>query len=381
LKYNTAFPYFHETDIQDILRKTEDFLRGNGMLSMGQYVDQFESEFAQTTGTQYAIAVPSCTAGLETVLTAMGVGDGDEVIVPVQTFIATGSSVVRVGAKPIFCEVNKNFLLDFDDLKRRITNNTKAVILVHFAGIIHEDVLEIKAYLNDLDIFLIEDAAHAHGASINGINAGNLGDAACFSFFSTKNTTTGEGGMITTNNPELAEKSDSIRNRGKDMDAKTEIFNCIGTNLRLTEFQALLGLTQLNRLNEFISHRNSVAKIYNDKLLVLFSNGHAEGPELAGGVVHAYWRYWVRLNTNIDRENIQVKMAESSIKTDWAYSPLVHLQPVFKEMYGNEQGMLPHSEAYAQTHICLPIHFSITLEDAGFIADEFIKVVLAEVME
>ncbi|KJZ15965.1 hypothetical protein TW85_03535 [Marinomonas sp. S3726] len=379
MKYNTAFPFFYESDIQDILSKTEDFLRGNGMLSMGKYVHEFEQKFSQTIGAQHSIAVTSCTAALETVLTSMGIGVADEVIVPAQTFIATGSSVVRVGARPVFCEVNENFILDFSDLKQRITKNTKAVMLVHFAGIIHDDVFEIKKYLNERDIYLIEDAAHAHGASINGVYAGNLGDAACFSFFSTKNTTTGEGGMITTNNPELAKKCDSIRHRGKDMDADCELFNCIGTNLRLTEFQALLGLTQLNRLNEFISHRNAVAKIYNEKLSVLFSNNLAEGPEIADGIVHAYWRYWIRLGANIDRENIQLKMAENAIKTDWAYSPLVHLQPVFKEMYGNEQGMLPLSEAYAQTHICLPIHFSITLEDAEFIADEFIKVVLAEV--
>ncbi len=379
MKYNTALPFFHESDIQDILSKTEDFLRGNGMLSMGKYVQEFEQKFAETTGAQHSIAVTSCTAALETVLTAIGLGAGDEVIVPVQTFIATGSSVVRAGAKPVFCEVNANFLLDFDDLKQRITKNTKAVILVHFAGIIHDDVFEIKKYLNERDIYLIEDAAHAHGASINDVNAGNLGDAACFSFFSTKNTTTGEGGMITTSNPQLAKKCDSIRHRGKDMDADTEMFNCIGTNLRLTEFQALLGLAQIKRLDEFISHRNAVAQIYNEKLSVLFANDHVQAPDLADGVVHAYWRYWVRLDTNIDRERIQVKMAESSIKTDWAYSPLVHLQPVFKQMYGNEQGMLPRSEAYAQTHFCLPIHFSIALEDAEFIADEFIKAVLAEV--
>lgn len=378
MKYNTAFPYFHEEDIQDILSKTEDFLRGNGMLSMGQYVREFEAEFAKHTDTKHAIVVPSCTAGLETALTAVGVGAGDEVIVPAQTFIASGSSVVRAGARPVFCEVNENFLIDMNDLKQRITKRTKAVILVHFAGLIHDDVMQMRQYLNDQGIYLIEDAAHAHGASIAGVKAGNLGDIACFSFFSTKNTTTGEGGMITTNNAELAKKCDSIRNRGLDLDADSEVFDRIGSNLRVPEFQALLGLAQLKRLHEFTGHRNRIAEVYDAKLLPLVQDGQLSPPNFSTNIVHAYWRYWIRLDEKYDRERIREIMATASIKVDWAYAPLVHLQPVFKTLYGNESGMLPHAEAYADSHICLPIHFLISEQDAEFIADSLINALIAE---
>ena len=186
MKYRTSSPHFPKEDIEEILPKISEILEGKGLLSMGDNVKEFESSFSSFVGSRAAVATNSCSSALEISLNVLGVGSGDEVIVPTQTFIATGSSVVKVGAKPIFCEINKNFLIDFEDLKKKINKHTKAVVIVHFAGLIHEDILNIRKFLNEKGIFLIEDAAHAIGSSLNGIKAGNFGDLSCFSFFQRK---------------------------------------------------------------------------------------------------------------------------------------------------------------------------------------------------
>jgi|SaaInlV_150m_DNA_5_1039734.scaffolds.fasta_scaffold21430_2 perosamine synthetase len=374
MKYNTAFPYFPEEDIQNILRKFKELLEGKGLLSMGKYVKEFEKKFADYIGVEHAIATTSCTSALETVLFASGIGEGDEVIIPSQTFIATASAVVRSGATPIFSEVNQNFLLDFEDMKSRITSKTKAVIFVHFSGLTNENIFTIKDWLNERGVLLLEDAAHAHGASVFDKKIGSIGDAATFSFYSTKNMTTGEGGMITTNNTHIAEKCTSIRSRGLDIKAKYEIFNELGTNQRMTEVQALMGLSQLNNLNDFVIYRNKLANAYNKYLQPLVEDGSIRLIKVNHDtMVNAYWRYTVFLKNGQNREEIRKKMEGYSIKIDWAYQPMVHLQPIFKKMYGMREGDLPLSEQLAETHICLPIHLGISMKGVKYISDKFIE--------
>ena len=370
MEYNTALPYFPEEDIEYILKNFKKLLAGDGLLSMGKYVEEFENNFAKYIGVEYAIATTSCTSALETVLTASGIGDGDEVIVPTQTFIATASAVVQKGAKPVFAEINNFFLLDFEDMKSKITEKTKAVIFVHFAGLIDKNLFEIKSWLKDREILLIEDAAHAHGASLCDQKAGSLGDAATFSFYSTKNMTTGEGGMITTNDEVLEEKCSSIRSRGLNNSAGYEIFNELGTNLRVTEVQALMGISQLKNLDEFVSHRNKVAETYTQILRPL---EEIQSVCLLGisnsKIVHAFWRYIILLTNGQDREQIKGNMENFSIKIDWAYQPLVHLQPIIQKLYNTKKGDLPFSEQLAETHICLPIHMGISTNDAKKIGE------------
>ena len=221
---------------------------------------------------------------------------------------------------------------------------------------------------------LLEDAAHAHGASLNNQMAGSIGDAAAFSFYSTKNMTTGEGGMITTNDPAIGEKCASIRARGLDTGAGYEIFNELGTNQRVTEVQALMGISQLKRLELFIAHRNKVADIYTQCLRPLAEAGTIRLLEVnQNKVIHTYWRYIVFLTKGQDREKIKGNMGNHSIKIDWAYQPLVHLQPVMQKMYGTRKGDLPFSEQLAETHICLPIHLGISTNDAIGIANKLVK--------
>ena len=376
MKYNMAFPYFPEEDIKEIIEETKAILSGQAFLTMGEKVATFEKKFAQYVGTQYAIATNSCTSALEISLRVIGLQPGDEVIVPAQTFIATGSSVVINGGKVVFADVDENFLLDFNDVKARITQKTKAVIMVHFAGLIHPQILAIKEYLKKKGIYLIEDAAHAHGAKINNTFAGNLGDLGCFSFYSTKIMTTGEGGMITVNDPSLAKLCNSTRNRGLDVEANSEIFTQLGSNRRFTEFQALLGLAQLKRLEDFVAHRNKIANIYKRVLSPLRNKGLIRFQDYAENVRHAYWRFVIWLSADcISREQLKEQAQAHGIKIDWPYSPLLHLQPVFQKLYGTDKNSLSKAEARAKNHFCLPMHYQIKAADAEFIANKILEII------
>jgi len=377
MKYNSALPYFFEEDIQDILAKFGDILRGKGLLSMGKNVKEFEKQFSNYVQTEYAIATSSCTTALEAVLSAIDLSPSDEVIIPAQTFIATASSVVRMGAKPVFCGIDEDHLLDIDHVLKSITPKTKAVIIVHFAGMIHESIFDLKKILNEKGIILIEDAAHATGANIRGVQAGNLGDIACFSFFSTKIITTGEGGMIATNSSEFSYLCSGIRDRGRDQKSTQEQFNLIGSNSRMTEFQAILGISQLNQLDRFIKHRNQLARTYRKKLETLIANGDISVQNPGQKTYHSYWRFVINIKNGPDREKLKRDLEKSSISIDWPYAPQVHLQPIFRKLYGNDIGMLKRTEKLTNNHICLPIHYGITVDDAKLISERFLEAFLS----
>lgn len=366
--YRAAFPYFPDEDINKILDEAKELLVGNGMLTMGKNVSSFENEFASYCDCKYGISSNSCTSSLEIALNILRLEKTDEVIVPVQTFVATGSAVVRAGATPVFCDTDDNFLIDFENLKSKITGKTKAVIIVHYAGLISENILKIRDYLKERNIIFIEDAAHAHGAHFRKNKAGSIGDMGCFSFFSTKIMTTGEGGMITTNNPKFYKIASSIRSIGIDLDSKNQIFSSIGSNNRLTEFQSILGRYQLKRLDEFVSYRNKIADIYKTELEPLvFSKKIRFQKYNIKTTKHPYWRFIVFLNEKIDRNNVIRQMKESGVMIDAPYEPLLHHQPVLQK-YCRKKFI--NAEKLNRTHISLPIHLKITEEDAKFIAEE-----------
>lgn len=362
-KYNTAFPYFPKDDIEEILKDTREMLNGNKMLTMGENVQKFEKDFSAYCQSNYAVATNSCTSALEIALSSLNLTSEDEVIVPVQTFVATGSCVLKSGAKIVFCDVDDDFLLDFEFMKRLINKNTKAVIIVHFAGMISTNIIKIRDYLKEKNIILIEDDAHAHGATFGDLKAGNIGDIGCFSFYSTKIITTGEGGMITTNNQEIYEKCASLRNRGIDINYKGELFINLGSNHRFTEFQGLLGIYQLKRLEEFLEHRNKIANIYKNELSNLIDKGIVRLQVPAQNSRHSYWRFIIFLN-NHDRDEIIQKLNGLNIKADAPYFPLLHNQPLFRNI---EKENMQNAERLSKTHLSLPIHMLISEDDAKFI--------------
>lgn len=374
MKYTTAFPFFPPKEIEWILKETQLILSGEKMLSMGENVRKFEENFSAYCNRKYGIVTNSCTSALDIVLRSLKLSEDDEVIVPTQTFFANLSSIVNSRAKPVFCDTDENFLMSFDDLEEKITPNTKAIIVVHFAGAISRDIFKIKELCHRLGITLIEDCAHAHGAYATDSNgkihrAGSIGDIGCFSFFSTKIMTTGEGGMIVCDNKERSLIFRSLANRGLNPLNKIEEFNQYGENFRLSEFNATLGLSQLRCLEDFIDHRNQIAQIYKVELEEL--KHLLRFQEVSSGYRHSYWRFIVFLKKH-NPKNIIEKLAKKEICADAPYSPLLHQQPIL-----SNHSSCPKAEELSKTHISLPIHMKITLEDAKKIAKE-LKSILQE---
>jgi perosamine synthetase len=361
----TAFPYFPPDEQEWLTNELREIM--NGQLAMGPRVARFEKEFAAYCDVPYAVAFPSCTSSMEAALKALGVGPGDEVLVPVETFIATGMVVSLAGARPVFTEISPStFSMDFDDASSKVTDRTRGAIVVHFGGFISPDLPAFVQKMHDSGRFVIEDAAHAPGAELNGKRAGSLADAGCFSFYPTKIMTTGEGGMLTTHREDIAKIARSLQNRGRDMTNPLESYVLPGRNNRFTEIAAAMGLSQLKCLPEFLDTRRRVAAIYDEVLLaselfVPLIPGDKSAP--------AYWRYVATPSLKIDRQLLRERLAADGITIDWAYDPPLHLQPVFREMFGTKPGLLPKSEEILSRHICLPVHAQMRDVDAQFVAE------------
>lgn len=359
-KINMANPHFTEEDRAWIHRDMDAIL--DGALSMGPNVQAFEREFATMAGVRHAIAMNSCTAALEIALLALGFEAGGEVIVPAETFIATGMAVHLVGGIPVFAEISEStFCLDLEDVKRRVNIRTKGIILVHMAGFITPDIIEFRRYCDTQGLFLIEDAAHAPGATRAGRGAGSFGHAGCFSFYPTKVLTAGEGGMLTTDSDEVAAYARSLQHRGRDMQASAEQYNLPGRNVRMTEMAALLGRVQLSHLDEFLERRRQVAAIYQSEL---------QGDERIRLIMpdevsaSSYWKIPALLGAATERVAVTERMKNAGVSVDWAYQPALHLQPVFRDLYGTKIGQLPRTEDLLARHICLPCHPQMSEEDA-----------------
>jgi len=361
----TAFPYFPPEEQEWLDQELRAIL--NGQLAMGPRVAEFEKKFAAYCGQPFGVAFPSCTSSTEAALIALDVKPGDEVLVPVETFIATGMVVSLVGATPVFTEISeKTFAMDLDDAWSRVTDRTRGAIFVHFAGFISPDLPEFVRRMHESGRFVIEDAAHAPGAELNGKRAGSFADAGCFSFYPTKVITTGEGGMLVTGDDKIAKLARSLQNRGRDMNNSEESYILSGRNNRFTEIAASMGLSQLRCLPVFLEERRKVAAIYDDLLLQselfvpLLANGHS---------APSYWRYVAIPTVKIDRKALRTRLAADQITIDWAYDPPLHLQPVFRQMLGTKPGMLPKSEELLSRHICLPIHARLRPEDAEYVIE------------
>lgn len=361
-KINMAEPHFSEEDRKWIHKEIEAIL--DGTLSMGPNVQAFESEFATRVGVRHAIAMNSCTSALEAALQSRNV-IGREVIVPSEAFIATGMAVHLTGAKPIFAEISELTLcLDLEDVQQKVTKNTAGVIIVHMAGLITPDILEFRKFCDSNKLFLIEDAAHTPGAQHRGIEAGSLGHVGCFSFYPTKLITAGEGGMLTTHDDEIAAFARSYQHRGRDMQSSVERYILPGRNVRMAETAALLGRVQLSHLDEFLLRRRKIASIYKREL------ANTSGLKLIlpeGIESSSFWKVPLLLDPVIDRDSVVAKMATKGISVDSAYQPALHLQPVFQNLYGSSEGILPRSEVILSRHLCLPCHPRMSDKDVDYV--------------
>jgi dTDP-4-amino-4,6-dideoxygalactose transaminase len=290
---------------------------------------------------------------------------GREVIVPTNTFVATPNSVIFAGGKPVFADIREDTLcIDPEDVEEKISSRTAGIIVVHIAGLVCPQIRGLRELCGDHDLFLLEDAAHAHGATIDGEKAGSLGDTGCFSFYPTKVMTTGEGGMITTDNRELAEAALCMRTHGQD--AKRNMV-MLGHNWRMGEIAAIMGRRQLSNLEAFVRKRNEIAKHYERLLVDIKKIALFRTP---ANIRHSYYKYPLKVKESIDVEELALSLKNKyGIETGNIYYPPCHLHPFYRENFGTKEGDLPISESVLKRVICLPMHAGLGKEDAEYVSN------------
>lgn len=370
MKVPAAGIYFPEEDRKEILSNIEKALE-SGQLTLGKSGEEFEKKFAEYVGAKHAIAVNSGTSALEIPLRIFDVR-GKNVIVPTNTFFATPAAVIHAGGKVKFAEADpKTFSLDVDDISEKIDKDTKGVIVVHIGGIVTPRIEEIKKLCDDNNLFLLEDAAHAHGSSLHGKKAGTFGPTASFSFYPTKVMTSGEGGMIVTDDPDVQKKAVIYRDQGKS-GFLGNVHVELGYNWRMSELHAVLGLSQLRRLDEFIERRRRMAKIYDERLKDIDG---IKGLAMPDGVKSNYYKYIALLDKGIDRGAIKKELKEKygvSLSGE-VYELPCHLQPVFKDL-GYKEGDFPVAEDICKRHVCLPVFATMTEDQANYVVDSLKEV-------
>ena len=349
-------PDISEDDIAEVV----DTLR-SGWLVYGGKTQRFEAEFRKLAGAEHAVAVSSCTAGMHLALLAAGVGPGDEVITSPLTFPATANVIVHAGATPVLADICADDLnIDPAEVERRVTPRTKAIMPVHYAGQPCR-MDEILAIARRHGLLVIEDAATAAGAYYRGRPIGSLGDATVFSFYAIKNMTTGEGGIVTTDDAALAEKVASLRNHGLDSNAwnryakEGQPFYTVtepGFKYPFTDLQASLGLGQLRRLREFNEKRTRLAALYG-KLFARLPE--VETPTVRPEVESNWHLYVVRLReAGISRDAFIAALRERGIGTAVHYLP-VHYHPYYRERFGFGKGDYPVTEREFERLVSLPL--------------------------
>jgi perosamine synthetase len=366
--------YFPEEDRKELLEQIDGILR-SGQLTLGKYTKEFEERFAQYIGTKYAIAVNSGTSALEIILRALDIG-GSSVIVPTNTFFATPASVIHAGGKVVFADITDNLWLDPESMKRSIQGDTRAVIVVHIGGIIPPQIGEIQQICKEHSLSLVEDAAHAQGSTLNGKKAGSFGIAAAFSFYPTKVMTSGEGGMITTDDEKVYERALVFRDQGK-AGFFGNVHTEMGYNWRMSEIHAAIGLSQFARLEEFIADRRKTARIYDEELTKI--NGMTP-VTIPSEVKSNYYKYIALLKDGIDRASLKKEMKDryGVGLSGEVYELPCHLQPVFKDLYGFKGGELPVAEGLCQRQICLPVFAGMTKEQARYVVDSLRRAIQEE---
>jgi perosamine synthetase len=356
-----AKPIIDEDEIKAVI----DVLR-SGIIAEGQKVKDFEEAFAKFSGTSFAIAVNSGTAALHVALLAHGIGAGDEVITTPFTFVATSNSVLFTGAKPVFADIREDtFNINPDSIIEKITPRTKAIIPVHLYGQA-ADMKAITEIAQDKDLIIIEDSCQAHGATFEGKSVGSFGEGA-FSFYPTKNMTTGEGGMITTNDKKIAEKARMLRSHGSRQRYFHEI---LGFNLRMTDMAASIGIAQLGKIGDFNRSRIKNAQYLTKSLekikgLIL--------PYVDKRCGHVFHQYTVRIRGDLSRDDVVSYLNEKHIGTGIYYSIPIHKQPFYKELGYNDS--LPVSESASREVISLPIHPSVNMSDLDTISRTLRKII------
>jgi len=365
---------FSSPDIQITDLKAVDSVIQSGWLTHGKYAEMLEDLFCQFTGAKYATTVSNCTAGLHLSCIAADFRIGDEVIVPAQTHTATSHAVEFTGANAVFVDIDPisgNMLIE--DLRRKITDKTKGIIPVHMAGY-SCNMNEINLICAKNDLILIEDCAHALGTTYNNIHVGNFGITGCFSFYPTKQITTGEGGIVVSNDEGIINKINKLKAFGIDtppeLRTKPGVYDVkeLGYNYRMTDFQAALGVGQMERYQENLNARRKNAKLYCKLLKEENSILYTEYSEY-----NSYFLFQIILDSSISRDPVLIGLKESGVGVSIHYATPVPLMSYYKKKYSYKIEDFPNASYYGDQSISLPVHPMLSEEDIEYICKTLIK--------
>lgn len=360
-----------EADIEAVVKVLK-----SDFLTTGPVIEEFERRVAEYTGTKYAVAIANGTAALHAACFAAGIGEGDEVITSPITFAASANCALYCGATPVFADIDpKTYNIDPQDIERKITERTKAIIPVHFTGQ-PCDMDEIHAIAKKHGLMVIEDGAHALGAEYKGAKIGGLSDMTEFSFHPVKHITTGEGGMILTNNEELYERLKLFRTHGITRDVRFMEKNDgpwyyeqidLGYNYRITDFQCALGISQMDKLPGFLARRREIARIYDEAFA---GKVNIEIPFQKEGCTNAYHLYVIRVK-NGKRKEVFEQLRGAGIGVN------VHYIPVYKHPYYQKHGYdnvcCPNAEAYYNECISIPMYPALTAEEQQYVIEKVME--------
>jgi perosamine synthetase len=381
-KKHPIIPYGHQWIDEEDIQAVVDVLRSD-WLTTGPKVPEFEQAVADYVGAEHAVAVSSGTAALHAAMHAIGIGPGDEVILPPMTFVATANCVVFQGATPVFADVDPDTLLiNPAEVELKISERTKAIIAVDYAGQPCDyDALRDIAQRHGL--IIVADACHSLGAKFKGRNVGTLADLSVFSFHPVKHITTGEGGMVVTDETKFADRIRRFRNHGITSDHHQrrsqgswfyEMVD-LGYNYRISDFQCALGKSQLNKLPEWIKKRREIARYYDEAF--------AEIPVIKPlgvkhDVYHVYHLYVCQIdstNLHIDRDAIFKRLQAKGIGANVHYIP-VHLHPFYRNCFATKPGLCKAAEAAYERLISLPMFPEMTGQDINIVISSFKKTLI-----
>jgi len=367
---------FSSPDIKDSDLKAVESVIRSGWLAHGKYSEKLEELFCEFTGAQYATTVSNCTAGLHLSCLVAGFGSGDEVIVPAQTHTATAHAVEFTGAKAVFADVDPlsgNILIE--ELDRKYTDQTRGVIPVHMAGY-PCDIEQIKSFCQKHNLLLIEDCAHALGSTFIGTHVGNFGITGCFSFYPTKQITTGEGGIVIFNDEDIFEQVKKLKAFGIDtppeLRSKPGVYDVggLGYNYRMTDFQAALGVGQMERYEQNVAGRRKNALKYcellKDSNKILFTDFSEE---------NSYFLFQIILTDLIDRDQIIMGLKENGIGVSIHYATPLPLMSYYKNKYGYQVGDFPNALRYGSQSISLPVYSNLNDNDIEYVCTTLIKII------
>ena len=322
-----AEPLLNKQELNYII----EAVKSGWISSQGKFIPEFEEKFARYCGVKYGVATSNGTAALHLALVALGIGENDEVIVPTLTFIATANAVKYTGAKPHFVDSHPDYwCIDPEKIEEAITPRTKAIIPVHLYG--HPcDMDRIMEIARNYDLYVVEDAAEAHGAEYKRKKVGSFGDINCFSFYGNKIMTTGEGGMCLTNNEELAEKMRILKDHGMNPN-KRYWHDIIGFNYRMTNMQAAIGVAQLEKMDKFIEKKRRIAKEYSDGLKELEEIKQVKLHPETHWAKSVYWMYCILVEDNfgMNRDGLMKRLEEKGIDTRPFFYP-IHIMPPYNK--------------------------------------------------